>query len=198
MRKGPWALVAALLLGSMLGRADAQERHFIVGGGGGFATLFDPRLNLGWGTNLGGFLGFRVTDQITLEVSMDFTGVTRVFTEFGNVVVETNPALVGQFRLDQNRYHLDGTFYYHFGRRKPFHPYIFGGGGAVRRENTITSFEGEVAKETDHEPTVSFGAGFDYYMLYNVSVRADIRWWLPGAKTESRTRRIFFGVGYYF
>jgi len=198
MRKGPWILVVALLLGGMLSRADAQEHHFIIGGGGGFATLFDPRLDLGRGTNLEGFFGFRVNDQITLEVSMDFTRVNRVFSEFGDVLVETDPAVVGQFGLAQNRYHLDGTFYYHFGRRKPFHPYVFGAGGVVRRDNKIEDLEGEIVRETEHEPTVSFGVGFDYYVLYNVAVRADMRWWLPGGKTESRTRRIFFGVGYYF
>ena len=198
MRKGPWILVLALLLGGMLGRADAQEQRFIVGGGGGFASLFDPRLDLGWGTNLGGFFGFRVNDQITLEVSMDFTTVKRVFTEFGEVIVETNPAVIGQFSLEQDRYHLDGTLYYHFGRRKPFHPYIFGGGGMVRRDNTIAEFEGEIVKETTNEPTISFGAGFNYYFLYNVGVRADMRWWLPNGGTDSRTRRFFAGVGYYF
>jgi hypothetical protein len=198
MRRGLGLLVATLLLGGMLGRADAQEQHFIIGGGGGFATLFDPRLDLGRGTNLEGFLGFRVNDQVTLEVSVDFTSVTRVFTEAGNIVDETDPAVVGQYKLDQNRYHIDGTIYYHFGRRKPFHPYIFGAGGAERRENTITTFEGEIGKETDHDPTISFGAGFDYYVLYNVAVRTDVRWWLPGFGTDSRTRRFFFGVGYYF
>jgi hypothetical protein len=198
MKRCPGFLVVILLLGGMLGRADAQEQHFIIGGGGGFATLFNPELDLGRGTNLEGFLGFRVNDQITLEVSVDFTSVTRVFTEAGDVVAETDPAVVGQYQLDQNRYHLDGTFYYHFGRRKPFHPYIFGAGGLVRRENTITTFEGEISKMIEHEPTVSFGTGFDYYVLYNVAVRADIRWWLPGGKTDQRTRRLFFGVGYYF
>jgi len=198
MRKGPWILVSALLLGGMLGRADAQEQRFIVGGGGGFAALADPRLNLGWGTNLGGFFGFRVNDQITLEVSMDFTNVKRVFTQFGDVIVETDPRRVGEFSVDQDRYHLDGTLYYHFGRRKPFHPYIFGGGGLVRRDNTIAEFEGEIVSETTHEPTVSWGAGFDYYFLYNVGVRADFRWWLPAGEWSSRTSRFFAGIGYYF
>lgn len=199
MRRGPGLLaIVLLLLGGTLGTARAQEQHFIIGGGGGFASLFDPRLDLGFGTNLGGFFGLRANDQFTLEVSMDYTTVTRVFTEAGDRVEETDPAVIGQYQLDQNRYHLDGTLYYHFGRRKPFHPYIFGGGGLVRRDNTITTFEGEVAKETQHDPTVSFGTGFDYYVLYNLAVRADIRWWLPGFGTESRTRRLFFGVGYYF
>ena len=198
MRRGLGFLVATLLLGGMLGRADAQEQRFIIGGGGGFATLFDPRLDLGRGTNLEGFLGFRVNDQVTLEVSLDYTGVTRVFTEAGNVVEETDPQTVGQYELDQSRYHLDGTLYYHFGRRKPFHPYVFGAGGLERRDTTITTFEGDIAKESEHDPTFGFGAGFDYYALYNVAVRADVRWWLPGFGTDSRTRRFFFGVGYYF
>ena len=198
MRRGPWILAAAVLLGGVPVKAEAQEQHFIIGGGGGFAALFDPVLDLGWGTNLEGFFGFRINDNFTAEASMDFTSVTRVFTEAGDVVVETDPAVVGQFKLDQNRYHLDGTLYYHFGRRKPFHPYVLGGGGLVRRDNTISTFEGETRGQTAHEPTVSFGAGFDYYFLYNVAVRTDIRWWLPIGSLDARTRRLFFGVGYYF
>jgi len=198
MRKGPWILVTALLLVGMMGRAEAQEQHFIIGGGGGFATLFDPELDLGRGTNLGGFFGLRINDQFTIEAGVDFTSVTRVFTQAGDIVAEGDPATVGQFELDQNRYHIDGTLYYHFGRRKPFHPYIFAAGGIVRRESTISTLEGSVISETEHEPTFSAGVGFDFYVLYNVAVRADGRWYFPQGKTDNRTRRLFFGVGYYF
>lgn len=198
MKRGPWIVASVLLLAGMVGSAEAQEQHFLIGGGGGFATLFDPELDLGRGTNLGGFFGFRITDQFTIELGVDFTSITRVFTEAGDVVAEGDPATVGQFELDQNRYHVDGTLYYHFGRRKPFHPYIFAGGGVERKENTIATLEGDVTSEAEHEPTLSFGVGFDYYVLYNVAVRADGRWYLPGGKTDTRTRRLFFGVAYYF
>jgi hypothetical protein len=195
-----WPLVVALLLGGMLGVGRAQEQRFVVGGGGGFATLFNPEFDLGRGTNMGGFFGLRLNDNFTAEVSLDFTNVSRAFTvgPGGEVIVETDPAVVATFQLQQDRYHLDGTLYYHFGRRKPFHLYILGGGGGVRRDIVRSSAEEASERTIENEPTVSFGGGFDYYVLYNVGVRVDMRWWLPGGSFDGRTRRIFFGLGYYF
>ena len=202
-----WPLVAALLLVGLLEESAAQQRHrFIVGGGGGLATLFDPNFNLGRGTNMGGFFGIRLNDNVTAELSFDFTKVSRPFTlgPGGELIFEESPAVLSQVLLEHNRYHLDGTLYYHFGRRKPFHPYILGGGGIVRRDLARTNFDAETGtieqdqRSIDTEPTFSFGAGFDYYLLYNVSARADMRWWVPSSGWHNRTRRIFGGVGYYF
>ena len=201
-----WPLVAALLLVGMLAESEAQEQRFLIGGGGGFATLFNPNFELGRGTNLGGFFGVRFNDNVTAEISLASTNVSRAFTlgPGGNLIVETDPSLVAQVQLEQRRYHLDGTLYYHFGRRKPFHPYISGGGGVVRRSLVRTNFDPETGtidqddRTIETEPTFSFGGGFDYYFLYNVSVRADMRWWVPGGEWHGRTRRIFGGLAYYF
>ena len=201
-----WPLVAALLLVGMLAESEAQEQRFLIGGGGGFATLFNPNFELGRGTNLGGFFGVRFNDNVTAEISLASTNVSRAFTlgPGGNFIIETNPSVVAQVQLEQRRYHLDGTLYYHFGRRKPFHPYISGGGGVVRRSLVRTNFDPETGtidqddRTIETEPTFSFGGGFDYYFLYNVSVRADMRWWVPGGEWHGRTRRIFGGLAYYF
>ena len=206
MPKRHWPLVAALLLVGMRGESAAQEQRFLMGGGGGFATLFNPNFELGRGTNLGGFFGVRFNDNVTAEVSLAFTNVSRAFTlgPDGNLIIETDARVVAQVQLEQKRYHLDGTLYYHFGRRKPFHAYILGGGGVVRRDLVRTNFDTETGTidqdegTLETEPTFSFGVGFDFYFLYNIAVRTDVRWWVPGGEWNGRTRRIFAGLAYYF
>jgi hypothetical protein len=195
-------MVLALLIGGgSLVPAAAQQR-FKLGGGGGLAKLFDPVLDLGFGTNIEGFFGIRLNDNFSVEASVNFANITRVFTKVGNVVVETDVATVGQFQIEQFRYHLDGTLVYNFGRRQPFHPFVFVGGGFERRENKLfeplADQDPIQIKTVTHDPTISFGAGLDFYFRYNVAARGDIRWWLPKGSFDERTRRFFAGVTYFF
>ncbi len=134
----------------------------------------------------------------------------RQFSELG-VPIDEQQGGVPAFQFEGNRYHLDGSFLYHFGRRLPFHPYLIAGGGLERRDEKQTDFtytfgednviidrqEEEVLDTTDYEPTAHLGAGFDLYFLYNVAARVEFRWWVP-TTTDKSMRMFFFGATYFF
>jgi Outer membrane protein beta-barrel domain len=210
MRKRSAAALAALvLLGPAIGVVEAQQR-FRIGGGAGLAVLYNPDIEHGRTAVVGGSLGFRFNDHFSVETGFSFARSDRQFSEFG-VPIDEQQGGIPQFQWEANRYHLDGSFLYHIGRRLPFHPYLIGGGGLERRDDKRTDFtytfgennvildrQEEVVLDTSvYEPTAHFGAGFDLYFLYNVSARVEFRWWLP-TSTDKSTRMFFFGANYYF
>jgi hypothetical protein len=209
MRMRLTAVAALFLLGPALGAVSAQQR-FRIGGGAGLAVLYNPDVEHGHTAVVGGFLGFRVNDNFSIEGAFSFARSDRFFSELG-VPIDEQQGGVPRFQFDATRYHLDGSFLYHIGRRLPFHPYLIGGGGLERRDEKRTDFtytfgennvvldrqEQVVLDTTKYEPTAHFGAGFDLYFLYNVSARVEFRWWIPST-TDKSTRMFFFGANYYF
>jgi hypothetical protein len=208
----------AVLLGGLTGlfgpfaspfTVEAQQR-FRVGGGAGFAVLYNPEVEHGRTAVVGGNLGFRFNDNITLETGFSFARSQRQFDALNNPVDETQ-STIPVYQFEGNRYHLDGSFLFHFGRRKPFHPYFIAGGGIERRDEKRTDFEytfGEnneildrteevVLDTSEYLPTGHLGAGFDMYFLYNVAARVEFRWWIPN-DTDKTTRMFFFGASYFF
>lgn len=191
-------------------RAEAQRQRYKIGGGAGFASLKNTGVDLGWGVIAGGGLGFRFNDNYSLETGLNFTRSDQAFDILG-LPVEEGQGVVPVYRLEANRYHLDGTFYFHIGRRLPFHPFVFAGGGLERREekrinfhytydenNLVTDVTEEVVFDTtEYEPEAHFGAGFDIYVLYNVAARMEVRLWLPQT-IDKRTQAFFFTASYYF
>jgi hypothetical protein len=189
--------------------AEAQRQRFKIGGGAGLASLKNTGVDLGWGVIVGGGLGFRFSDNLSIETGANFARSNRDFDILG-LPVEDNQG-VPAYRDEANRYHLDGTFYYHIGRRVPFHPFVFAGGGVERREEKRTNFhytydennlvtdvtEEVVFDTTEYEPAAHFGAGFDLYVLYNVAARVEVRLWLPQT-IDKRTQAFFFTASYYW
>jgi len=202
-------LAALLLLGPGIAVVEAQQR-FRLGGGAGFAVLYNPEVEHGRTAVVGGSLGFRFSDNFSVESGFSFARSDRQFDELGVPIDETQGALPA-YQFVANRYHLDGSLLYHIGRRQPFHPYIIAGAGLERTDEkrtditfvlgennvVISSSEEVVLDTTDYEPTAHFGGGFDLYVLYNVSARVEFRWWLP-RDTDKSTRMFFFGASYYF
>ncbi|HJS75614.1 MAG TPA: outer membrane beta-barrel protein [Vicinamibacteria bacterium] len=203
------SLAALALLGPAIAEVAAQQK-FRLGGGAGFAVLYNPEIEHGRTAVVGGSLGFRFNDNLSFETGFSFARSHRQFSEFG-VPIDEQQGGIPAFEFDANRYHLDGSVLVHFGRRVPFHPYVIGGGGLVRRDEMQTDFtytlgeNGEVLDRTEevsldtseYEPTAHLGAGFDLYFLYNVAARVEFRWWLP-TTTDKSTRMFFFGASYFF
>ena len=55
----------------------------------------------------------------------------------------------------------------------------------------------ETTATSDYYPAFSFGAGFDFYILYNVAARFEWRWWIT-KDIDRRTMSLFASAGYYF
>jgi hypothetical protein len=203
------ALAALLLLGPGITIGEAQQR-FRLGGGAGFAVLYNPEVDHGRTAVVGGSLGFRLSDNFSLESGFSFARSDRQFDQLDVPIDEAQGGLPA-YQFEANRYHLDGSFLFHIGRRQPFHPYVIAGGGLERsdeKRTDITFVLGEndvvistttevVLDTTEYQPTAHFGGGFDLYFLYNVSARVEFRWWLP-RDTDKSTRMFFFGASYYF
>ena len=203
------SLAALVLLGPAIGEVAAQQR-FRIGGGAGFAVLYNPEIEHGRTAVVGGSLGFRFNDNFSVESGFSFARSHRQFSELG-VPIDEQQGGIPAFEFDANRYHLDGSVLVHFGRRVPFHPYVIAGGGLERRDERQTDFtytlgtNGEVIDRTEavsldtseYEPTAHFGAGFDLYFMYNVAARVEFRWWIPPT-TDKTTRMFFFGASYFF
>jgi hypothetical protein len=210
MSKLSAATMAALfLLGPAIARVEGQQRYRL-GGGAGFAVLYNPEVDHGRTAVVGGSLGIRFSDNFSVEGSFSFAQSDRQFNAIGTPIDE-NQGGVPAYQYVGTRYHLDGSFLYHFGRRLPFHPYVIAGGGLERVDETRTDFtftfdendvildrtEQVVLDTTEYQPTMHIGGGFDLYVLYNVSARVEFRWWLP-KDTDRSTRMFFFGASYYF
>lgn len=198
----------SLLLWSWILPAAAQEQHLKVGGGAGFSFPSDPLLELERGYDLGGFFGIRFNDNFSLETGFSFQRSERQFTA-DNLPVQDPSTQLPAFLSESTRYHLDGILLYNIGRRQPFHPFIFGGAGILREDKRTTDLtpligaedpaavELETTTESEYYPVVSFGIGFDFYILYNVAARGEWRWWMTEA-TDRRTHRLFFAATYFF
>lgn len=203
------AALAALLVVAAAGEVQAQRQRFRLFGGAGFATPKDPQVDLGRTAAVGGGLGFRFNDNLSVETNFTFTHSSREFDQ-SDVPVDQVQGIPA-YRIDANRYFLDGSFLLHFGRRQPFHPFVLAGGGLVRRDDKRTDItftfdennviidrsEELVFNTSTYEPEGHVGAGFDLYFLYNLAARVEFRLWLP-RDTEYRTRMFFFGASYYF
>jgi hypothetical protein len=203
------ALAALLLLGPGIDLLEAQQR-FRVGGGAGFAVLYNPDIDHGRTAVVGGSLGYRFNDNFSIETGFSLARSERQFSELG-VPIDEQQGGIPAFQFEANRYHLDGSFLYHFGRRQPFHAYLIAGAGLERRDEKQTDFtytfgennqilgveEEVVLDTTEYQPAGHLGAGFDLYVLYNVAARVEFRWWLP-KDTDKSTRMFFFGASYFF
>ncbi len=211
MKLRPAALVTVVVLSLLAATqsVEAQSHKFKLGGGAGFASLQDPELNLGRTFVVGGFFGLRFNDNLSLETGFNFVSSNRVYAEDG-VPVDDVPALPA-FRFETTRYQMDGTFVYNIGRRQPFHPYIFAGGGLVRRDKKRTELvfepdeleqdrlvsEDVVLDVVEYEAAAHFGGGVEIYFLYNVAARVEYRIYIPQS-FDQYTRQFYFGATYFF
>lgn len=203
------AVLVALLAFIAAPSAEAQGEKGKIGGGAGFAVLKNPDLNHGRTAVVGGFIGYRFTDNFSIEGGFRFARSNRTFDESSEPVDQNQG--IPAFRYETNRYQLDGSLVYHIGRRQPFHPFILGGGGLVRRDEKQTDLEfvlnenGQILETitdvslntTSYEPAAHVGAGFDIYFLYNLSARVEFRLNVPQT-VEKRTRMWLFSASYYF
>ncbi len=203
------SLAALLLLGPAVTAVEAQQKYRI-GGGAGFAVLYNPDVDLGRTAVVGGWLTFRFSDNFSIESAFSSAFSERQFNAL-NEPIDQNQGGIPAYQFEANRYHLDGSFLFHFGRRQPFHPYVIAGGGLERSDEKRTNLNFTVDENnviipgpvevvldaTEYVPTAHFGGGFDLYFLYNVAARVEFRWWLP-KDLDRTTRMFFFGASYYF
>jgi hypothetical protein len=202
----------------------AQKQNFKLGGGGGFTFPSTPGLSLKRGYDLGGFLGIRFNDNFSLETGFSFGRSESQFFEQSaeDLALQQGEAFTFtpsdpqaefvDFQLTSTRYHLDTILVYNLGRRQPFHPFIFAGAGLLRDDTEVTdltplratqdpaeveTIELEKKKDSKYYPVVSFGAGFEFYVLQNTAARFEWRWHVT-KEWERRTHRLFFAAIYFF
>ena len=189
--------------------AEAQRQKGKIGGGGGFAFLTDPDVDLGRSASFGGFFGLRFNDNVSLEGGLYFVRSNRVFNQLGVPVDDTpdTPA----FRFSTTRFHADGVLVLNIGRRQPFHPFVLFGAGIERRDDEKTDFTFDdptadvpmlitsevVLNETRYLPSAVVGGGAEIYFMYNVAARAEFRLWIP-KDWGQRTQILFFAATFYF
>ena len=195
------ALVLAL---SAASPALAQPQRGKVGGLGGISWPADPERDLPWVGTVGGFIGLRFNDNVSLETAFTFGRITREFLLDGQQVTETTPVTLERLALRRTDYGLDGTLVVNFGRRAQLHPYVLGGGGILRTDQIASlrpdaaSIPTSTTSTVQYRPTVHFGGGLDIYFMYNVSARVEGRYSFPDFKTDLRYLRLLFGATYYF
>ena len=189
--------------------AEAQRQKGKIGGGGGFAFLTDPDVDLGRSASFGGFFGLRFNDNVSLEGGLYFVRSNRVFNQLGVPVDDTpdTPA----FRFSTTRFHADGVLVLNIGKRQPFHPFVLFGAGIERRDDEKTDFTFDdptadvpmlitsevVLNETRYLPSAVVGGGAEIYFMYNVAARAEFRLWIP-KDWGQRTQILFFAATFYF
>lgn len=210
LRPAALVFVALLQCFAAVDLVEAQRQKFKIGGGAGFANLKAPDIEPGGTAVVGGFFGVRFNDNVSIETDFAWMRSSRVFAETGIPVddVPDTPA----FRFETNRYHLDGILMLNIGRRQPFHPFIYGGGGIIRRDEKRTEFTFEtnpqtgqdtllsqevVSNVTEYEPAGLAGAGVEISFMYNVAARAEFRMWFPQTP-DKRDRMFFFQASYFF
>jgi hypothetical protein len=222
LRYGPLALIMLLVLTSS-SPASAQEQRFELGGGAGFTWPSVPGYSLDRGWDLGGFFGIRLNDNFSIETDFSFSRADRQFFDESVIAPPTQEGAGWRFQpfspttdftdfnLQSTRYHLDTVLVVHLGRRQPFHPFFFGGAGVLREDSKITdltplrgvaaedaeNIELETTTESDYYPVLAVGAGFDFYIFYNVAARFEYRLWTT-TEWERRTQRLFFTAIYLF
>lgn len=195
------ALVLALFAVSP---ALAQQQRGKIGGLGGITWNSDPERDLPWAGTVGGFIGLRFNDNVSLEAGFTFARITQEFTTGGQQVTENTPIQAERLLVRRTDYGLDGTLVVNFGRRKPLHPFLLGGGG-IRRTDELSSFRPDATSApsatestVEYRPTAHFGGGLDIYFMYNVSARAEARYYFPDFKNELRYLHLLFGATFYF
>lgn len=189
--------------------AEAQQRNFKIGGGAGFAWPKSPLFELQRGWDLGGYLGYRFNDNLSLEIGFNFIRSDRQFDVDDRPITDPRSQLAATAR-ETTRYPLDAVLVYNLGRRQPFHPFLFAGGGYMRDDlkttdltplfeaEDPTTVELETTTETSYFPIASFGGGFDFYVLFNVAARFELRMWIPPEDFDLRTWRLFASATYFF
>lgn len=205
------AVLTALLFLGTGSMAEAQRQLFKLSGGAGFAFFKSPDVQLGRNALVGGSLGFRFNDNLSIEGGFSFARSSRQYD--ANGVVITQGQTIPAYRFATTRYELDGTFLFHIGRRQPFHPFLAAGAGLERTDEKRTDLtfffddkgnvinmpptEEVVLDTRSYQPAGHFGAGFDLYFLYNLAARVEFRLYVP-QDTSKTTRAFFFGANFYF
>ncbi len=210
-------LLAAMVAGAVFGGtapAEAQSHRFRLFVGPGVQFFARPELKLGRGIGFGGTAAMRLNDNWSLESGLFFGRSNRRYTAGDDPVEDVIAEAAYQFRT--NRYHLDGSLVHHFGRRQPFHTYVFAGAGLLRRDEvredliypepeegqeSLTGLRFPLGHEvtlqtTDYSFSAHLGAGFEVYVFDYLSAVAEYRIWIPGDFTY-RTQQAIVGVNYY-
>jgi len=195
--------------------AAAQDDNFKLGGGAGFAWPKDPVFELNRAFDVGGFFGIRFNDNFSLEAGFSYAGSDRQYADDDRPIdTVDDPTVFPVISLKNTRYTLDTILVYNIGRRQPFHPFVFVGGGVFREDQVFTDLSAlipedplnppdpaeidlEVWTETNYYPALSLGIGFDFYILNNVGARGEWRWWLTN-NIDRRTMRLFFAATLFF
>lgn len=202
--------------------AEAQPRHrFRLSTGVGLQFFAHPDLRLGRGASLAGAAAIRASDNFSFETGLFFGRSNQRYTATDEPVQDVLADPAYQFRM--NRYHLDGSFVFHLGRRQPFHAWILAGGGVVRRDSLREDFDfttpaarrdgllrtqparprirvpvGTTVSldETVYQATAHLGVGFEVYIFDYLSARAEYRLWSP-RDFSHRTQQAIIGVNFY-
>ncbi len=203
--------------------AAAQGHLLRLAAGAGAQLMAHDELKLSRGFGVGGGAAFRFNDSLSFEAGLHFGRSNRRYTERNEPVEDVLAVPAYQYRT--NRYHLDGSFVYHLGRRQPFQLYVLAGAGIVRREEVREDYTYddpdppdppdpdnaaptrptgvripigvEISLDsTEHTFTAHVGAGFEVYVLSYLSARAEYRIW-SGSDFGFRTQQFLVGVNYY-
>ena len=195
--------------------AAAQDDNFKLGGGAGFAWPKDPVFALNRAFDVGGFFGIRFNDNFSVEAGFSFARSDRQYADDNRPIEDVgDPTVFPVINLQNTRYTLDTILVYNLGRRQPFHPFVFVGGGVFREDQLFTDLSAlipedpenppdpeeiqlETWTETSYYPVVSLGIGFDFYILNNVAARGEWRWWLTN-NIDRRSMRLFFAATLFF
>lgn len=201
---------------------EAQPRHrFRLTTGVGLQFFADPELRLGRGASLAGSAAIRAGDNFSFETGLFFGRSNQRYTAADEPVRDVIADPAYQFRT--NRYHLDGSFVFHLGRRQPFHAWVLAGGGVVRRDSLREDFDFSTPEsrrdgllatqpprprvripvgttvsldETVYQATAHLGVGFEVYIFDYLSARAEYRIWSP-RDFSHRTQQAIVGVNFY-
>ena len=196
--------------------AAAQDHKFRLFAGAGLQFFARPELSPGRGAGLGGTASFRITDNLSIASGLFFGRSNRRYTATNDAVEDVVAEPAYQFRT--NRYHLDGSFVYHLGRRQPFQMYFVAGGGIVRRDELREDFIYETTdsendqaggfqirvpignevtlEHTAYAPTAHAAVGIEVYVFSYLSASAEYRIW-SSKDFSFRTQQAMIGVNYY-
>ena len=124
--------------------AAAQDDNFKLGGGAGFAWPKDPVFELNRAFDVGGFFGIRFNDNFSLEAGFSYAGSDRQYADDDRPIdTVDDPTVFPVISLKNTRYTLDTILVYNIGRRQPFHPFVFVGGGVFRGPSFYRPFSAD-------------------------------------------------------